>query len=316
MYHCWSLQEEQSLTCTVWWLPDTSSSLKLKPKAWQLHPDWSSSPQSMSVYSLYYFSFITKVDNQYLRCKSSLNYRWSNFCSRRVTIPLRKPVQLWALGLRTWSFWTQIRGVFHTLNPLAAQKEKRSNIWMLYVFFFFSRGRVIPADLEAKVIEAKQKVNLSDSDNVPSDFFICFYQRTTRITPPTTGVCLCQRSWVISVRLLLLSAHVWCCPRSKVPLLELIFQSQHGVRTRRNGKAVGVGVIIGGKSVLVHLFYDITPWIQPRIKTDVFLVFLVCRGTFRCLWMPPLVPPSMEPLIPSMKLQTSVKSTTCGFMWT
>lgn len=27
--------------------------------------------------------------------------------------------------------------------------------------FVFSRGRVIPADLEAKVIEAKQKVNVS-----------------------------------------------------------------------------------------------------------------------------------------------------------
>lgn len=31
----------------------------------------------------------------------------------------------------------------------------------------FSRGRVIPADLEAKVIEAKQKVNVSIHETVP-----------------------------------------------------------------------------------------------------------------------------------------------------
>lgn len=43
------LQEERSPTCTAWWSPDTSSSLKSRPKAWQLHPDWSSSPQSTSV---------------------------------------------------------------------------------------------------------------------------------------------------------------------------------------------------------------------------------------------------------------------------
>ncbi len=42
----------------------------------------------------------------------------------------------------------------------------------------FSRGRVIPADLEAKVIEAKQKVNVgnNDSDVVLSNLSIYFYR--------------------------------------------------------------------------------------------------------------------------------------------
>lgn len=48
----WFPQEEQSPTCTVWWLPDTSSSLKSRLKAWQLHPGWSSSHQSMLVWRL------------------------------------------------------------------------------------------------------------------------------------------------------------------------------------------------------------------------------------------------------------------------
>lgn len=36
----------------------------------------------------------------------------------------------------------------------------------LSVAFISSRGRVIPADLEAKVIEAKQKVNVSIHETV------------------------------------------------------------------------------------------------------------------------------------------------------
>ncbi|KAL7385093.1 hypothetical protein ABVT39_015349 [Epinephelus coioides] len=47
------------------------------------------------------------------------------------------------------------------------------------------RGRVIPADLEAKVIEAKQKVNASssDSDIGLSNLFICFYQYNEKHSP-------------------------------------------------------------------------------------------------------------------------------------
>lgn len=43
------LQGAPSQTCTAWWLPDTSSSLRSRPKAWQLHRGWSSSPQSTLV---------------------------------------------------------------------------------------------------------------------------------------------------------------------------------------------------------------------------------------------------------------------------
>lgn len=43
--------------------------------------------------------------------------------------------------------------------------------------------------------------------------------------------------------------------------------------------------------------------------------FSPSRDTFLCLWTPRPVPPSTEPLTPSMKSQTSVKSTTYGFTW-
>ena len=185
-YHCVNVQEERSPTCTVWWSPDTSSSLKSRPKAWQLHPDWSSSPQSMLVQ---HCTFIIKLDNSYLRCKSILNCD----CCCRATIPSRKPVQLWASGRRTWSFWAQIRGLLYT-EPTCTQSGTISNTWMTYYVFFSYRGRVIPADLEAKVIEAKQKVNVShnDSDSVPSNLFICFYQRlhTMRNAALSRGVYL------------------------------------------------------------------------------------------------------------------------------
>lgn len=116
-------------------------------------------------------------------------------------------------------------------------------------------------------------------------------------------------------------------PRSKVPLLEVILQRRSDVQTRRNRKAVGADrkSALFEKRVLAHLFdvnnrrerMNITTWIQPRTVVFFFLPMLsVCRGMFPCLWMPPLEPPSTEPLIPSTKLQTSVKSTTCGFMWT
>lgn len=48
-FHCSFPQEVPSPTCIAWWLPDTSSSPRWRPKAWQLHPDWCSSLQSMWV---------------------------------------------------------------------------------------------------------------------------------------------------------------------------------------------------------------------------------------------------------------------------
>lgn len=44
-----------------------------------------------------------------------------------------------------------------------------------YNVILFSRGRVIPADLEAKVIEAKQKVN--ESDVILSNFCLSYNEK-------------------------------------------------------------------------------------------------------------------------------------------
>ena len=133
-----------------------------------------------------------------------------------------------------------------------------------------------------------------------------------------TSVCRCSE--VISVRLMLLSAHVML-PRFKVPLLEVILQRQSDVHTRRNGKA--------GRHEECIIWEVCSLWCRQSQRENehnnlnsaqncnqCLVFFPPLRGMFRCLWTPPLAPPSTEPLIPSMKSQTSVKSTTCGFMST
>jgi len=58
-----------------------------------------------------------------------------------------------------------MRGLLY-VRSACSQHDQILHVWMAYrMFFYFCRGRVIPADLEAKVIEAKQKVNVS-SDNL------------------------------------------------------------------------------------------------------------------------------------------------------
>lgn len=64
---------------------------------------------------------------------------------------------------------------FGTDNLILLNTDERFALHLTYVFWsdvslsynsiFFSRGRVIPADLEAKVIEAKQKVNVSNNES-------------------------------------------------------------------------------------------------------------------------------------------------------
>lgn len=64
---------------------------------------------------------------------------------------------------------------FGTDNLILLNTDDRFALHLTYVFWsdvslsynsiFFSRGRVIPADLEAKVIEAKQKVNVSNNES-------------------------------------------------------------------------------------------------------------------------------------------------------
>lgn len=118
--------------------------------------------------------------------------------------------------------------------------------------------------MEAKVIEAKQKVNASssDSDIGPSNLFICFYQYNEKHSPEPWSLLvarkhLCvpeQRGYFSKVNASVCS-HVML-PWSKVPLLEVILQKQSDVQTRGNGKAVGADgqSALFEKCVLVHLF--------------------------------------------------------------
>lgn len=80
-------------------------------------------------------------------------------------------------------------------------------------FASFSRGRVIPADLEAKVIEAKQKVNVRKSPLTQCFLSLahCFGQRhgTMRHTLQSRVVLvnLYKTSAAVSMGLLLLSTN-------------------------------------------------------------------------------------------------------------
>lgn len=85
-------------------------------------------------------------------------------CLCRATTPSRRPAQLWASGPRTWSCWTRMKGL--SAAPAAFMLPTDQLLASLSAAFIFSRGRVIPADLEAKVIEAKQKVNVSIHETV------------------------------------------------------------------------------------------------------------------------------------------------------
>ena len=84
----------------------------------------------------------------------------------------------------------------------------------------FSRGRVIPADLEAKVIDAKQKVNVSNSESniVPTNLFIYSTQGETLIWSLLIWggwTYVYQSHSVTSMRLIIPSAHMWCNPALK-----------------------------------------------------------------------------------------------------
>lgn len=156
------MQGAPSQTCTAWWLPDTSSSLRSRPKAWQLHRDWSSSPQSMLVplYITHYqpLSFLGWIQ---------LDLR----PLRRTPSPLSTEPLLHQESQRSSGFWDREphpaghwRQVFY-FNCWPANFPLGNTSWvgLIYCYPLFSRGRVIPASLEAKVIEAKQKVTHRNS---------------------------------------------------------------------------------------------------------------------------------------------------------
>lgn len=65
-----------------------------------------------------------------------------------------------------------------TVNQRAVCRETDEICGLFTAALSFSRGRVIPADLEAKVIEAKQKVTVSNCS-----FEICCNETTLNISP-------------------------------------------------------------------------------------------------------------------------------------
>lgn len=54
--------------------------------------------------------------------------------------------------------------------------------------FFFSRGRVIPAYLEAKIIEAKQKVKMS------ADVYFCSFNSHNSFLPPVRNTLMSRET--------------------------------------------------------------------------------------------------------------------------
>ena len=111
---------------------------------------------------------------------------------------------------------TDERFALYSTNMETVQQEIKWLCDLLCDLVF--RGRVIPADLEAKVIEAKQKVN--ESDIVLSNFcFHCAMRNShmcaVEFNCSYRNTYVCQSSKVISIRLMLLSTYIWCCPGLK-----------------------------------------------------------------------------------------------------
>lgn len=153
-------QGAPSQICTAWWLPDTSSFPRSRPKAWQRHRGWSSSPQSMLV------SLCIPQRN----CRFYVESNWTpsdktpSLSFDRATTPSKKPAQLWVLGLKTSSCWTLMTGfLFELLTGELPCRRTHPEWRFVHCYLLFFRGRVIPADLEAKVIQAKQKVTHRNS---------------------------------------------------------------------------------------------------------------------------------------------------------
>lgn len=167
--------------------------------------------------SLYNSTCITKFE--YVRVNPAWT-DWSNVASCRATIPSRRPVQLWASGQRTWSFWAQIRGLLPT-EPTSLV-EYQIPRFIYNCFLLLLHLLLLLLQRASHSCRSGSKSNRGQAEGKCQQLCLrhgalCISDSMQWETPwsmeftRTKGhTCVCQSSEDCSVRLMHLSAHMWC----------------------------------------------------------------------------------------------------------